>query len=63
VISTFLPPPVPPAVLLHSPELAESWTKPSALAESRISGLAGHLGGQVGNVTASWTPPCPWTCR
>ena len=38
------------APLLHAPELAELWVTPSALPEFRISGLAGHLHGQVGNV-------------
>ncbi|HEY0497890.1 MAG TPA: hypothetical protein VGD48_19265 [Kutzneria sp.] len=59
MISTFLSAARSAAVLLHTPELAESWTKPSALAEFRVSGLAG----QVGNVTASSTPRCLRTCR
>jgi hypothetical protein len=29
--------------LLRSPELVQSWTRPSALAEFTVSGLAGHL--------------------
>ncbi|MGY0233175.1 maleylpyruvate isomerase N-terminal domain-containing protein [Longispora urticae] len=36
--------------LLGSPELAERWDEPSALAEFRIGGLAGHLGRQILNV-------------
>jgi hypothetical protein len=35
------------AMLLHEPRLAEVWTSPSALAEFRVSGLAGHLANQV----------------
>ena len=47
------------APLLHAPELAERWVKPSALAEFRISGLAGHLHGQVGNVPRFLDTPVP----
>jgi uncharacterized protein (TIGR03083 family) len=50
VISTFLSAARSAAALLHSPELADAWSKPSALAEFRVSGLAGHLAGQVTNV-------------
>ena len=32
------------AELLRSPALADAWSAPSALAEFRVSGLAGHLG-------------------
>lgn len=47
------------APLLHSPELAEAWAKPSALAEFRVSGLAGHLAGQVGNIPRFLDAPVP----
>ena len=50
MIATFLSGARTAASLLHAPELAESWAKPSALAEFRVSGLAGHLAGQVLNV-------------
>ncbi|MDT0341585.1 maleylpyruvate isomerase N-terminal domain-containing protein [Streptomyces litchfieldiae] len=36
--------------LLRSPALAERWERPSALAEFRVSGLAGHLARAVFNV-------------
>jgi uncharacterized protein (TIGR03083 family) len=36
--------------LLRAPELAACWTRPSALAEFRTSGLAGHLARAVLNV-------------
>ena len=32
------------ATLLRTPELEAAWTRPSALAEFRVSGLAGHIG-------------------
>lgn len=35
------------AGLLGDPAVAAQWTRPSALAEFRVSGLAGHLGAQV----------------
>jgi hypothetical protein len=50
VIATFVSAARSVSPLLHAPELAESWTKPSALAEFGVSGLAGHLAGQVPNV-------------
>jgi uncharacterized protein (TIGR03083 family) len=50
VISTFLSAARSAAALLHSPALADAWSKPSALAEFRVSGLAGHLAGQVTNI-------------
>jgi uncharacterized protein (TIGR03083 family) len=59
VITTFLSAARTVAPLLHSAELAESWAKPSALAEFRVSGLAGHLAGQVGNVTRFLDVPVP----
>ncbi|MER5432326.1 maleylpyruvate isomerase N-terminal domain-containing protein [Streptomyces sp. NPDC002588] len=36
--------------MLRSPVLAERWEQPSALAEFRVSGLAGHLARAVFNV-------------
>ena len=59
MISAFLSAARTAGALLHSPELAESWTKPSALAEFGVSGLAGHLAGQVGNVTRFLDAPVP----
>jgi uncharacterized protein (TIGR03083 family) len=59
VITTFLSAARSVAPLLHSRELAESWTKPSALAEFRVSGLAGHLAGQVSNVHRFLDAPVP----
>ncbi|QUQ67441.1 maleylpyruvate isomerase N-terminal domain-containing protein [Kutzneria sp. CA-103260] len=50
MIATFLSAARSAASLLHSPALADAWSKPSALAEFRVSGLAGHLAGQVTNV-------------
>lgn len=47
------------APLLHAPELAECWHKPSALAEFRVSGLAGHLAGQVSNIGRFLDAPVP----
>jgi hypothetical protein len=38
------------AEFLARPEVAAAWTAPSALAEFRVSGLAGHLASQVTNV-------------
>ncbi len=38
------------ADLLADPAVAAAWDKPSALAEFRVSGLAGHLGRQVNRV-------------
>jgi uncharacterized protein (TIGR03083 family) len=58
VISAFLSAARTAGLLLHSPELAEAWTKPSALAEFRVSGLAGHLAGQS-NVTRFLDLPVP----
>lgn len=40
------------ATLLRTPELVPAWHRPSALAEFRISGLAGHLGGAAGFLVA-----------
>ncbi|MFC7483164.1 hypothetical protein ACFQX7_28530 [Luedemannella flava] len=38
------------AELLADPAVAAAWDEPSALAEFRVSGLAGHLGRQVNRV-------------
>ncbi|GAA1753217.1 maleylpyruvate isomerase N-terminal domain-containing protein [Luedemannella helvata] len=38
------------AQLLADPAVAAAWEQPSALAEFRVSGLAGHLGRQVSRV-------------
>lgn len=38
------------SALLRSPALAERWEQPSALAQFRVSGLAGHLARAVFNV-------------
>jgi len=60
VIATFLSAARSAAALLHAPELADAWAKPSALAEFRVSGLAGHLAGQVTNVGFFLdSPPLP----
>lgn len=42
-----------------SPVLAERWEQPSALAEFRISGLAGHLARAVFNVERWLAEPAP----
>jgi hypothetical protein len=47
------------ATLLRTPELAAAWTKPSALAQFQISGLAGHIGGAVFRVEASLDTEVP----
>jgi hypothetical protein len=39
------------AELLHRPEVAAVWDKPSALTDFTVCGLAGHLAKQVFNVT------------
>lgn len=59
MIPTFLSAARSAAVLLHAPELADAWSKPSALAEFRVSGLAGHLAGQVLNVPRFLDAPVP----
>lgn len=43
VIEAYLSAAATAAALLRSPALAPAWTTPSALAEFRISGLAGHM--------------------
>jgi len=45
--------------LLRSPELAAGWSSPSALADFRISGLAGHLARAVFNVERYLETPMP----
>jgi len=47
------------AALLRSPELATAWSSPSALAEFRVSGLAGHLGRGVFTVEKYLAAPLP----
>ncbi len=43
VIEAYLSAAATAATLLRSPALAPAWTTPSALAEFRVSGLAGHM--------------------
>jgi len=50
VISAFLDTAEVASRLLRSPTLAERWERPSALAQFRVSGLAGHLARAVFNV-------------
>ena len=46
--------------LLGRPEVGSAWDSPSALPEWRVSGLAGHLAGQVfAGVTLIEAPPSP----
>lgn len=47
------------APLLRGPELAARWDEPSALAEFRVSGLAGHLARAVFNVERYLDTPLP----
>lgn len=47
------------APLLRTPELAARWEEPSALAEFRVSGLAGHLCQAVFNVERFLDTPPP----
>jgi len=47
------------AGLLRTPALAESWSEPSALAEFRVSGLAGHLARGVFTVERYLAAPTP----
>jgi uncharacterized protein (TIGR03083 family) len=47
------------ADLLADPAVAESWDKPSALAEFSVRGLAGHLAQQVLNAPAVLTGEVP----
>ncbi|MDX5564290.1 maleylpyruvate isomerase N-terminal domain-containing protein [Streptomyces sp. ID05-04B] len=50
VIAAFLDTAEVTSRLLRSPVLAERWEQPSALAQFRVSGLAGHLARAVFNV-------------
>jgi hypothetical protein len=59
VISTFLDTAEVVTGLLRAPELAERWQQPSALAEFRVSGLAGHLARGVFNVERWLAEPPP----
>jgi hypothetical protein len=45
--------------LLASPEVADSWSKPSALAGFSVQGLAGHLAGQIFFLPAVLADPVP----
>ncbi len=47
------------AALLADPAVAAHWAGPSALAEFRVSGLAGHLSSQIRHVTAFLGAPDP----
>lgn len=47
------------AELIAHPAVAESWTKPSALQDFAVSGLAGHLAGQVLFVPNTLRSPTP----
>lgn len=47
------------ADLLGTPEVAEHWDEPSALAEFTVRGLAGHLAGQVFFLPAMLAEPVP----
>jgi hypothetical protein len=47
------------AGLLRSPALAGAWSRPSALAEFRVSGLAGHLARGAFNTETYLAAPAP----
>lgn len=47
------------AQLLRDPAVAEAWSKPSALEEFRVSGLAGHLAFQVLAIPEIVAAPIP----
>lgn len=47
------------ADLLATPQVAEHWDRPSALAEFTVRGLAGHLAGQVFLLPAMLAEPVP----
>lgn len=49
------------ATLLAAPAVADAWDKPSALARYAVSGLAGHLAGQVNVVAKVLDGPEPDT--
>lgn len=59
VTSVFLAAAAAVAPLLRAPELAARWGQPSALAEFRTSGLAGHLARAVFNVERYLDAPVP----
>lgn len=59
MISTYLETADVASGLLRSPVLAERWGWPSALAEFRVSGLAGHLARAVFNVERWLAKPPP----
>jgi uncharacterized protein (TIGR03083 family) len=49
------------AALLSDPSVADAWDKPSALTGYAVSGLAGHLAGQVNVVAKALAGPDPST--
>jgi hypothetical protein len=59
VISAFLDTADVVSGLLRSPTLAQRWEQPSALAEFRVSGLAGHLARAAFNVERWLAEPPP----
>ena len=59
VIEAFLSAAATVSGLLHSPALASRWAEPSALAEFRVSGLAGHLARGVFTVETYLARPVP----
>ncbi|GGR10006.1 hypothetical protein [Streptomyces aurantiogriseus] len=59
MISAFLNTAEVASGLLRSPVLAERWERPSALAQFRVSGLAGHLARAVFNVERWLAEPPP----
>ena len=50
IVESYLATAAAVAPLLRTPELADRWDQPSALAEMSVSGLAGHLARSVFNV-------------
>ncbi|GIH05657.1 hypothetical protein Rhe02_37240 [Rhizocola hellebori] len=59
IIGVFLATAETVAPLLRTPELESRWHEPSALADFRISGLAGHLARAVLNVERYLDAPVP----
>lgn len=47
------------ADLMRAPEVAAAWERPSALPEFGVSGLAGHLSGQVFAIAQALAGPVP----
>src|SRR2546429_5645236 len=47
------------AALLADPAVAASWDAPSALRDYRVSGLAGHLAGQIFFIDRILATPVP----